>query len=75
MTRWAAWNRLFRVAQNVPKPHVIDNIKENVNLDLMLCMASKEPVERILRVEEVMKEKVTSCQSVVALNQIHLCVP
>jgi hypothetical protein len=41
-------------------------------LDLMLC---KEPVERILRVEKVIKEKVTSCQSVVALNQIHLCIP
>lgn len=43
--------------------------------ELMLCMASKEPVERILRVEEVMKEKVTCCQAVIALNQIHLYVP
>ena len=75
MTRWAAWSRLFRAAQNVPRPDVVDNIKEKVDLELMLCMASKEPVERILRVEEVMKEKVTCCQAVIALNQVHLYVP
>ena len=75
MTKWAAWSRLFRAAQNVPRPDVGDNIKEKEDLELMLCMASKEHVERILRVEEIMKDKVTSCHAVIALNQIHLYVP
>ena len=75
MAKWAAWSRLFRAAQNVPRPDVGDNINEKVDLELMLCMASKEHVERILRVEEIMKDKVTSCHAVIALNQIHLYVP
>jgi hypothetical protein len=61
---------LTRASHNIPKPDVVDNIKERVDLELMLCMASKESVKRMMSVEEVMK--VRDCQSVIALNQLHM---
>jgi pimeloyl-ACP methyl ester carboxylesterase len=72
MARWASLSRLLRPGKNLPRPEVQDNIREQVDLSLMLCMASKEPIERLFSVEEVMKEKVTECQSVIALGQMHL---
>lgn len=72
MARWASFTRLIRGSYNIPKPNVQDNLTEKVNLDLMICMASMEPIERLFSVEAVMKEKVAACQSVIAVDKIHL---
>ena len=76
MLKWARFTRILEASKNLPNPeNVVDNIKIKVDLELMLCMVPKDSLERILSVQEVMEEKVTRCEAVIALNQIHLYAP
>ena len=72
MWNWASLTRIWRARYNVRDLNVEDNVTGKVDVRLMLCMAGKEPVERILQVEKVMKEKVVRCESVIAVDKIHM---
>jgi acetone carboxylase gamma subunit len=73
MMKWATFSRILRASKNSPRlESFVDNTVEKVDLELMLCMVAKDSIERILSVQEVMGEKVSSCEAVIALNQLHL---
>jgi len=73
MRKWASLGRILRASQNTPGPELfVDNIREGVDVSLMLCVSSKESIERLLDVENKLKRKVRSCKSVVVLDQMHL---
>ena len=72
MRNWASLRILLRAGYNVPDPNIQDNVMGKVDVQLMMCMASKEPVDGILEVETVMKETVVKCESVTAMGKIHM---
>jgi pimeloyl-ACP methyl ester carboxylesterase len=69
--KFASFERMFRSTNTFSNHGLSDCVTEKLDLDLMLCMGSKEPNKSILLVEEVMQTKVKTCQSVIAMDQHH----
>lgn len=73
MRAWNSFSRMFRWGMKFPPSFEGDDFVGKVDVELCLCMGSKEPlVKKILQVDEVMRRRVKGCRSFVAVGMVHM---